>query len=306
MIGIIILNPLIKNNTPNNEGIDIAEKIAELGGKAEVYGIISGCAGYRLRDFMDIHRIHFQFVEIAEKSIQKDLDTFFDLLNNLSCFPQFWVIWGTLTPRLPENIFNLIIDFLNRKEAKCILLTEGETLRLSLQSHPFLTQLNKDRLNYIINRDLAFEEEILHAAKSLSHTSKYILISLGSEGAALIGKGVSLYAVAEQDKKIEVGSSFMAAFLLQLEESKSIKEAFGFGLNYEALQTCKIPQANSEDMPAMISVGMKLDDVVCGMEVQEDKSYALETAQGTYYFCSLICKEKFKREPAKYLSSQKI
>lgn len=310
MAGIIILNPSLKNSTLNNEGINISKKITELGGKAQAYGIISGCAGYNLRDFMDQNHIHFEFVEILHKSINEDLDKFFSLLNKLSPFPEFWLLCGTLTSRLPENTFNLIIDFLNSKDAKCVLLTEGEALRLSLESRPFLIKLNKDQLNYIINKDLTFEQEIINAAKSLAHKSKYILISFGFGSAVLVGNHMSVYAVPEEDTKIEAGSSFIAAFLLKLEETKSIKEAFGFGLNYESMEknpfARKVPiQADIKDMQGNIKVGVKFDDLVCGMEVEEDKSYVLETESSKFYFCSLICQEKFNREPEKYLLNKK-
>ncbi len=305
MIGIIILNPSIEDNKPNSEGINISKKIMESGGTAKVYGVIRGCAGYRLRDFMGKNRIDFEFVEILDKSIKEDLDKLFGLLNNLSPFPEFWVLCGALTPRLPENMFNLIIDFLNSKNAKCILLTEGEALRLSLQSRPFLIRLNKEQLNYIINKDLMLEPEIIGAAKSLSHKSKYVLISSGFADTVLLGNHMSLYGVSESNKKIEAGPSFIAAFLLKLEEAKTVEEAFSFGINYEAMEKSalahKIPQAGTQDMHDTVSVEVKFHDLVCGMEVEEDKAYILETAKGKYYFCSLICKEKFRREPEKCL-----
>ncbi|HUU37789.1 MAG TPA: YHS domain-containing protein, partial [Candidatus Desulfaltia sp.] len=44
-------------------------------------------------------------------------------------------------------------------------------------------------------------------------------------------------------------------------------------------------------------------DVVCGMEVHEDKAAATTEYGGkTYYFCSEHCKREFDRDPEKYLS----
>ncbi len=47
---------------------------------------------------------------------------------------------------------------------------------------------------------------------------------------------------------------------------------------------------------------MAAKDPVCGMEVEEKKAAAKAAHQGTtYYFCAAGCKQKFDREPEKYL-----
>ncbi|MEX2719950.1 MAG: YHS domain-containing protein [Candidatus Wukongarchaeota archaeon] len=43
-------------------------------------------------------------------------------------------------------------------------------------------------------------------------------------------------------------------------------------------------------------------DLVCGMEVDEKKTpYKTEYERETYYFCCQACKEKFEKNPEKYL-----
>ena len=43
-------------------------------------------------------------------------------------------------------------------------------------------------------------------------------------------------------------------------------------------------------------------DPVCGMTVSEDTAKAKLVFQGqTYYFCSMLCKQLFEREPQKYV-----
>jgi Cu+-exporting ATPase len=47
----------------------------------------------------------------------------------------------------------------------------------------------------------------------------------------------------------------------------------------------------------------KVRDLVCGMEFDKDTaSAALDYYDETYYFCSPGCKEKFAREPKKYVA----
>jgi len=43
-------------------------------------------------------------------------------------------------------------------------------------------------------------------------------------------------------------------------------------------------------------------DPVCNMSVDESKAAATSTREGkTYYFCSTGCKERFEKEPEKYV-----
>ncbi len=43
-------------------------------------------------------------------------------------------------------------------------------------------------------------------------------------------------------------------------------------------------------------------DPVCHMNVDESKAAATSTYKGqTYYFCATACKEKFDKEPEKYV-----
>lgn len=45
-------------------------------------------------------------------------------------------------------------------------------------------------------------------------------------------------------------------------------------------------------------------DPVCKMAVDEKKAAATHEYKGkTYYFCAVGCKEKFAKEPEKYLSA---
>jgi YHS domain-containing protein len=44
-------------------------------------------------------------------------------------------------------------------------------------------------------------------------------------------------------------------------------------------------------------------DPVCKMTVEPSKAAAVSTYKGeTYYFCAVGCKQKFDREPDKYLA----
>jgi len=48
-------------------------------------------------------------------------------------------------------------------------------------------------------------------------------------------------------------------------------------------------------------------DPVCSMNVDEKKAAATSVYKGgTYYFCAKICKEKFDKDPEKFIKKEKI
>lgn len=47
-------------------------------------------------------------------------------------------------------------------------------------------------------------------------------------------------------------------------------------------------------------------DPVCKMNIDENKAVAKSIYKGkTYYFCAMVCKEKFDKEPEKYIDKEK-
>ena len=47
-------------------------------------------------------------------------------------------------------------------------------------------------------------------------------------------------------------------------------------------------------------------DPVCNMSVDEKKAASISVYKGkTYYFCAKVCKEKFDKEPEKFVGKEK-
>ncbi len=47
-------------------------------------------------------------------------------------------------------------------------------------------------------------------------------------------------------------------------------------------------------------------DPVCNMNIDENKAAATSVYKGkTYYFCAKVCKEKFDKEPEKFITKEK-
>jgi YHS domain-containing protein len=52
--------------------------------------------------------------------------------------------------------------------------------------------------------------------------------------------------------------------------------------------------------------GLQVKDPVCGMDVEVERAPASVDHEGrTYYFCSLLCKADFERQPDKYVGQER-
>src|SRR3990170_1697775 len=80
-----------------------------------------------------------------------------------------------------------------------------------------------------------------------------------------------------------------------------------FAANPEKYLTAENDASVLSAKQAKESVSLKNDtafDPVCGMKVEKDKAAATYEYHGqTYYFCALICKQKFEEDPELYLAS---
>lgn len=327
---------------PGGKGINVARAIIELGGEVKAYGIVGGCAGYMMRDLMDKSNVLFEFVEILDETRiniiitddsdcsqtrisaagphtkWEDVDRLLDVISRLKPFPKFWALGGSLPPGLPDDAFKRIIEFLNNHGAKCVLDADGDALSTGLGSRPFLIKPNEYELSRLVDKKLNSEDDISDAVESLSSRSEYVLVSLGAKGAMLIGNGITLKAIApsvEVKSKVGAGDSLIAGLLLKLEQNVPMKDAFKYGIacGTAAVLTAGTRLCSRENVEKIypeveiieLTSNSKVKDLVCGMEIYPNKAATLENEGNKYYFCSLVCKEKFRQHPEKYFKRQR-
>ncbi len=327
---------------PGGKGINVARALIELGGVVKAYGIVGGCAGYMMRDLIDKSNVPFEFIEILDETRiniiitdesdhsqtrisadgpnaqWEDVNKFIGLLKELKPFPKFWALGGSLPPGLPSSTFKCIIEVLNSYGAKCVLDADDDALSFGLEAHPFLIKPNEYELSRLTNKSFDSENDIIKAAEFLLYKSEYVLISLGAKGAILLGKDFVFKAISpsvEVKSKVGAGDSLIAGLLLKLDSGSSMKEAFVFGVacGTAAVLTTGTKLCTRENVEKIFSEvkiveltnNSKVKDFVCDMEIYPNKASVLENEGNRYYFCSLICKEKFKQHPEKYLKKQR-
>lgn len=331
---------------PGGKGINVSRVIKELGGDTKAFTLVGGCAGYMLRDLLDRSSVPFEFIEVLGETrinvIMTDLSdctqtrisapgpkvntqhigTLLKMVNQATPRPSFWVLGGSLPPGISKDTYKKIIDYLQSKGEKCVLDADGEALELGIQASPFLIKPNEFELERLLGREIRNEGEIVAAGTELCRGGVGIVaVSLGKKGAIFITKekAFKLEAPAvEVRTKIGAGDSMIGGFLTALENNKDIETAARYAV---AAGTAAVMREGTElcsredvekvfDLVTAHSINDESNlayDVICGMTIEKSKASGQSRYKGKdFYFCSLMCREKFDLDPERYLNKKKV
>ena len=126
------------------------------------------------------------------EAMQTLLETIEQLANSCDWF----VLSGSLPPRLPPTVYATIITQLKRQKKHIILDTSGEALREGIQTGPTIVKPNIEELEYLIGHPLASEAEIQQAAhQMLNEDIELVVVSMGRQGAMLVGQATTLIVI---------------------------------------------------------------------------------------------------------------
>ena len=120
-----------------------------------------------------------------------------------------------------DNVYSTICKLVKTKKIKLVVDAEGDLLRNTLSSHPFLIKPNRNELGKLFGEELKSEEEIIYCASQLQKEGAVnVLVSMAEEGALLIDEyGRVLRQPAPKGQVINsvgAGDSMIAGFLAGL------------------------------------------------------------------------------------------
>lgn len=98
---------------------------------------------------------------------------------------------GSLPAGIPSTFYQEIGELALAAKLPFLLDTSGKALADGIKGKPYLIKPNKEELcQYAGKSDLTLEEMIAIAKSICSQGVKYVLISLGAEGAVLVGSEI--------------------------------------------------------------------------------------------------------------------
>lgn len=148
---------------------------------------------------------------------------------------------GGLPKGLGPDTYARLIAEADKFGVKTILDSSGEVLRLGIEAGPYLIKPNLRELNTYFNRDFESDKQIIEASKSIIKKGvKYIVVSMGAQGALLISEDKVYKAhplSVEVQNTIGSGDSMVAGICNGIAKDIPIKEAFELGCACAASNT---------------------------------------------------------------------
>jgi 1-phosphofructokinase len=127
------------------------------------------------------------------------------------------VVSGSTPPSFGAEQIAALLSDATATGAQLVIDSSGETLAMALEAKPRIVKPNREELAELVGRPLGSMAEVRTAADEVrARGAEHVLVSLGSEGAVLVGPAGMLVGESRVDRPrstVGAGDSFLAGFL---------------------------------------------------------------------------------------------
>lgn len=196
------------------KGINVSIVLQTLGCENTALGFIAGFTGEALEKDLKLRGINTDFIklesgmtrinvklkgqvetEINATGPEIDTASLDRLLAKLDTLTEndVLVLAGSVPKTLPDDVYEKILQRVEKNNVKAVVDAEGELLVRTLKYHPYLVKPNRDELEGVFGRSLKNDNEIKAAAEELRVMGAInVLVTLGADGALLVDEfGIS-------------------------------------------------------------------------------------------------------------------
>ncbi len=129
-----------------------------------------------------------------------------------------WLVMsGSTPPAITSGQVSALLEEAKSTGAHLVIDSSGEALESALIAKPRIIKPNREELAELVGRELGSVAAVVEAADEVRrHGIEFVLVSLGAEGAVLVGPGGMLMGesnVAKPRSTVGAGDSFLAGFL---------------------------------------------------------------------------------------------
>jgi 1-phosphofructokinase len=139
------------------------------------------------------------------------------------------VVSGSTPPEFTSEQMTALLAEASATGAQLVIDSSGDALAASLASRPRIIKPNREELAELVGRDLGSVAEVVAAAEEVrARGVEFVLVSLGAEGAVLVGPAGMLVGESKVDQPrstVGAGDSFLAGFLSRFTQDESGVEA---------------------------------------------------------------------------------
>ncbi|MEA4906537.1 MAG: 1-phosphofructokinase [Anaerolineaceae bacterium] len=178
------------------------------------------------------------YIKVNEKGPPVDSDKQAQLLEKIAALAQagdWWVLAGSLPPRVPDSFYADVIRLLHRHGARAILDTSGESLRLGCQASPDMVKPNASEARQLTGLPLETLTQAAAAAHSMHQIgAQNVIISLGQAGGLLRTAGAATWFAASppvlERNPTGAGDAMVGGLVWALAGGLSPQVALGWGV----------------------------------------------------------------------------
>lgn len=262
---------------PGGKGINVSIVLSNFGRPSVATGFLGGFTGDYIKKEMAKRHIESHFVEvdgltrinvkirekeetaingqgpsISEEKIEelmKELEKITD--------KDLLAISGTIPSTLPSDIYERILERIKDKGNELVVDTTKDILLKTLKYRPLLVKPNKEELEEMFETTIENDEDLIkNAAKLRDMGAKNVIVSLGGDGALLIGEGIEPLILAAPKGKlvnsVGAGDSLVAGFIDEYLASGNVAKAFKKGIATGSASAFSEGLATKEEVEALL------------------------------------------------------
>jgi len=240
------------------KGFNVSRLLKSLGATSTAVGFVGGRSGELLQhglqdlgigtDFVwvagetrtnisIVTETHDHYIKVNEKGPlvgQASQDELLAKIDAITRPGDWWVLAGSLPPGVDEDFYARIVRVLNEHQAKAVLDTTSESLRLGCAEHPFLVKPNREEAEFLTGLPMDTSAQVAQAAAAIrTMGAQNVVISMGKSG-ALLQTGIGSWLIGtpsiQEKNPIGAGDSMVGGLVWALTEHFPLREALGWGV----------------------------------------------------------------------------
>jgi 1-phosphofructokinase family hexose kinase len=240
------------------KGFNVSRLLKSLGAPSTAVGFLGGRSGELLQhglqdlgigtDFVwvagetrtnisIVTESHDHYIKVNEKGPlvgQSSQDELLAKIDAITGPGDWWVLAGSLPPGVEEDFYARIVRVLNQHQAKAVLDTTCESLRLGCAEHPFLVKPNLEEAQVLTGLPMDSPAQVAQAAAAIrTMGAQNVVISMGKSG-ALLQTGIGSWQIGtpsiQEKNPIGAGDSMAGGLVWALTERFPLREALGWGV----------------------------------------------------------------------------
>ena len=236
------------------KGIMVSKLLKHIGVENTALGFVGGFTGDYIKEWFEKQNMDCDFTEVSGNTrinvkLKSDIESeingkgpmvskveqenFIDKLKTIKSGDTV-IVSGSSAPGLDADILSRIIDICIERNADFVVDTTGKALIDSLERKPLVIKPNIDEIGDLFGKNFKKKEEIIpYGKKCLKAGAKYVIVSMGGDG-ALFFEGEDVYFAprieGELINSVGAGDSMLAGFVGSIKNGKTPLESFRYSV----------------------------------------------------------------------------